>query len=293
MARKLLVVEDSEFQAEVISGDLKTAGFEVHWARDGVECLERVKEIEPDLIVLDIMMPRMDGYETCRRLKADKETAAIPVVFLTQEDRVGDIVHGLEVGGDNFITKPYEADYLIERVKAIFENRKLRARGELPQDIAIERFSGEIVLTRDREQIFELLLNSLNTTLAVELLGLIILKGEPQGFLVTSIANLPGKVQNYFIESMLTALNEFLDEPISADALKPRLIESRIASREFEGEFKSYIHVPLLAGGKVTGIFSATNSRENAFAPDDVRYLFSVGAQCVTALSKVTKAIED
>jgi|GEM_PF-2069514 len=289
MPRKLLVVEDSEFQAEMISGDLKAAGFEVNVACDGVECLGKVKEIKPDLIVLDILMPRMDGYETCRHLKADRETAAIPVVFLTQENRVGDIVHGLEVGGDNFITKPYEAHYLIERVNAIFENQQLRAKGELPQDIAIERFSDEIVLTRDREQIFELLLKSLNTTLAVELVGLIILKGEPQAFLVTSIANLSDKVQNHFIEGMLTALNEFLDEPISADALKPRLIESRMAASELEGEFKSYIHVPLLAGGKITGIFSATNSGENAFAPDDVRYLFSVGAQCVTALSKVTK----
>lgn len=286
---RILVVEDSKFQAAKTVAGLRGAGFEVEVVYDGVECLEKVKRITPDLIVLDIVMPRLDGYETCRRLKAGIETAAIPVVFLTKKDRVMDIIHGLGAGGDNFVTKPYEIDYLVERINAVLENQKLRAAEGVPQEKTLEKFSEEIVLTRDREQILELLLRTLNKNLVVEILGLIVLKEAPQAFLVTAFSDLSQDAQDDFIQKMLAALNAFIPQPILAEEIEPRLIASKADEGESKGGFSSYINVPLLSEGKVVGIFSAASSKEKGFIEDDVKHLYCVGMKAVDALAKITK----
>jgi two-component system, OmpR family, alkaline phosphatase synthesis response regulator PhoP len=122
-ARKsILVVDDEPDIIDLIRYNLSKEGFTVHAARNGKEALELTSPA-PDLVVLDIMMPVMDGFETCRRLKADPATASIPVLFLTAKTSEVDEVVGLELGADDYIQKPISPRTLVARVKAVLRRR--------------------------------------------------------------------------------------------------------------------------------------------------------------------------
>jgi len=117
---KILVAEDEQDIQKVIKITLKfKGGFNVSFANNGLEVLEHVKQDKPQLIILDVMMPRMDGYETCRRLKAEPETASIPVVFLTAKAQEKEIEEGLKLGAIDYIKKPFEPDEFVAKVKSI------------------------------------------------------------------------------------------------------------------------------------------------------------------------------
>ncbi|MHC9540841.1 MAG: response regulator transcription factor [Vulcanimicrobiota bacterium] len=117
---KILVAEDEQDIQKVIKITLKfKGGFNVSFANNGLEVLEHVKQDKPSLIILDVMMPRMDGYETCRRLKADPDTSSIPVVFLTAKAQEKEIEEGLKLGAIDYIKKPFEPDEFVAKVKSI------------------------------------------------------------------------------------------------------------------------------------------------------------------------------
>ena len=116
MPKKILVVDDTRLILNLTTMSLVKAGFEVVTAANGQEALERVRTEHPDLIILDIMMPIMDGFEACRRLKEDKDTCAIPVIFLTAKGQEADRSKGLDVGAVDFITKPFSPRRLVEKV---------------------------------------------------------------------------------------------------------------------------------------------------------------------------------
>lgn len=119
MAKRVMVVDDEPDIVELIRYNLNTEGYEVMTARNGKEALEKAVSL-PDLIILDLMMPVMDGLETCKRLKADPRTARIPVLFLTARAGETDEVIGLELGADDYIKKPITPRKLAARVKALF-----------------------------------------------------------------------------------------------------------------------------------------------------------------------------
>ncbi len=112
----ILVVEDEAGIARMIQVLLEARGFGAVVSHSGDEALQRVGERSIDLVLLDVMMPGLDGYEVCRRLKADPATRHIPVVMLTAKDAVRDMVLGLEIGADEYITKPFNTDELIARI---------------------------------------------------------------------------------------------------------------------------------------------------------------------------------
>lgn len=114
---KLLVVDDEPNIRELLSASLKFAGFDVHTASNGIEALAATKKHRPDLIVLDVMMPDMDGFEVTRKLRSRGEN--YPVVFLTAKDDVQDRVAGLTVGGDDYITKPFSLEEVVARIRAV------------------------------------------------------------------------------------------------------------------------------------------------------------------------------
>jgi twitching motility two-component system response regulator PilH len=115
----VLVVEDSLAQRQMISDLLKGSGLKVAVACDGVEALERMKALHPDLVVLDIVMPRMNGYEVCRRLKADPKTQHVPVVMCSSKGEEFDRYWGMKQGADAYIAKPFEPIELIGTVKQL------------------------------------------------------------------------------------------------------------------------------------------------------------------------------
>jgi two-component system alkaline phosphatase synthesis response regulator PhoP len=117
MKKKVLVVDDERDIVDLLTYNLKKEGYDVISANNGQEALKKAAS-KPDLIVLDVMMPVLDGYETCRRLKGDPATASIPVVFLTARSGEADEVIGLEIGADDYIQKPISPRKLVARVKA-------------------------------------------------------------------------------------------------------------------------------------------------------------------------------
>lgn len=115
----VLVVDDNKITTKLLNRYLTAAGFVVKEAYDGIECLEKVEEQIPDAIVLDVMMPRLDGYETVKRLKSDARFAAIPVVIVTALNDVANQVKAIEAGADDFLSKPIEDKLLIAKVRLL------------------------------------------------------------------------------------------------------------------------------------------------------------------------------
>ena len=118
---KILVVDDEELNRSLMEAMLLPLGYEVIFAKDGVEALEVVKESSPDVILLDIMMPKMDGYEVARRLKEDEATKIIPIVMVTALKEVGDRVKALEAGATDFLTKPVDRTEVRARVSSLVQ----------------------------------------------------------------------------------------------------------------------------------------------------------------------------
>ena len=126
MNGKILIVDDDDHIREVVRFALEKAGFDVHEARDGAEGLAMAKTHSPDLLILDVMMPEMDGTDVCRELR---KTSNVPILFLSSRDEEIDRVLGLELGADDYVTKPFSPRELVARVKAI-----LRRRGPESED---------------------------------------------------------------------------------------------------------------------------------------------------------------
>ena len=116
---KVVLAEDDPDIQLVARLSLKRAGFDVTTANNGLEALTRVAEVTPDVVLLDWMMPEMDGLETCARLKADPATRAIPVIFLTAKSQEPEIKHGVALGAIGYITKPFDALSLGIRVREL------------------------------------------------------------------------------------------------------------------------------------------------------------------------------
>jgi signal transduction histidine kinase/CheY-like chemotaxis protein len=155
---KILIVEDSRTQAEALRFALESHAFEVAHAPDGLAALDLLRDVAVDLVLSDVHMPRMTGFELCARLKASAETRRIPVILLTSRADPLAIVQGLEAGADNFITKPYEPDYLIDRVRTILANRSRKRHVDMGVDVT---FLGKhFVINSEKEQILDLLIST-------------------------------------------------------------------------------------------------------------------------------------
>lgn len=124
MSKKILVVDDEKDIVEILQEILRHEGYDVITASDGNEGLKKASENKPDLIVADVMMPHMDGYELVKRLKEDPGTTNIPVVFLTAKDQATDRYKGLSLGVAAYIVKLFDLDELREVVREVLENKK-------------------------------------------------------------------------------------------------------------------------------------------------------------------------
>ena len=116
---KILVVDDEIYIVHILDFSLGMEGYEVITALDGEQALEKVKSEKPDLIVLDIMMPKLDGYEVCKNIKSSAETQHIPVILLSAKGRNVDQKLGFDVGADDYITKPFSPRKLVERINQL------------------------------------------------------------------------------------------------------------------------------------------------------------------------------
>lgn len=127
---RILVVDDTVANLQLLADILTAEGYAVHPATDGETALRFVETVVPDLILLDIRMPGMAGFEVCRRLKADERTSAVPIIFISMLDDVQDKVKAFQAGGVDYVTKPFQAEEVLARVKTHLKLRKLTERLE-------------------------------------------------------------------------------------------------------------------------------------------------------------------
>lgn len=125
--KKILIVDDEKPISDIIAFNMKNEGYEIETAYDGEEALEQFEKVQPDLVILDLMLPKKDGLEVCREIR---KTSSVPVIMLTAKDSEIDKVLGLELGADDYVTKPFSNRELIARVKANLRRNVLRDSGQ-------------------------------------------------------------------------------------------------------------------------------------------------------------------
>jgi two-component system, OmpR family, alkaline phosphatase synthesis response regulator PhoP len=129
MAR-ILVAEDDPDIASLLAHYLQRAGFEADMVASGRDVLPRIKKAPPDVLLLDIMLPGLDGLEVCRSVRSDPHTAAIPIIMVTAKDEESDRIVGLELGADDYITKPFSPNEVIARIRALLRRARRSAPGD-------------------------------------------------------------------------------------------------------------------------------------------------------------------
>ncbi|MFW6254066.1 MAG: response regulator, partial [Chitinivibrionales bacterium] len=158
--RSILIVEDSPTQRERLRILLQDKNFDVHTAKNGEEALAKARELRPEVVVSDVMMPVMSGYDLCRAIKDDPQLKDVTVVLLTALSDPQDVINGLTSGADNFITKPYSDSFLLSRIEYIFVNKSIQhAR---MSDLGVEIVFGgkRHLINSNRLQIIDLLLST-------------------------------------------------------------------------------------------------------------------------------------
>jgi len=147
MAQTVLIIDDEPELVKLLDYNLTKAGYLALGARDGASGLEMARKHAPDLVILDVMMPEMDGWEVCKRLRAEPSTASVPLLMLTAKAEEGDRVLGLELGADDYVMKPFAVRELVARVKAL-----LRRAAATPDAAEVIR-AGAIIVDSGRRQV--------------------------------------------------------------------------------------------------------------------------------------------
>ncbi len=159
----ILIVDDNPTNISVIAEHLRKMGFRLRVAQSGERALKVMEDPEnlPDLILLDVMMPEIDGFEVCRRLKANKVTENVPIIFMTALTETADKVRGFDVGGEDYITKPFQAEEVLARVKAHLRIHKFRQMQERLLLLEKERSAALSELNNHKDKLFSILSHDL------------------------------------------------------------------------------------------------------------------------------------
>jgi len=162
---EILIVEDSPTQALRLKRILKEHGYEVQMTPNGKEALDVISHHKPDLIISDIVMPELDGFELCQGIKKNEKWKQIPVILLTSLTDSKNVIKGLACGADNFITKPYEPKYLLSRIENILNNLKLRQTTKSSEGVEIIFEGQHYRMAAEPQQILDFLLSTYETAL--------------------------------------------------------------------------------------------------------------------------------
>ncbi|XOW49156.1 response regulator transcription factor [Staphylococcus haemolyticus] len=223
MSQKVLVVDDEQSIVTLLKYNLETAGYIVKVAYDGEEALEKVNEIQPELVVLDVMLPKKDGIEVCKTIRSDKNL--VPILMLTAKDDEFDRVLGLELGADDYMTKPFSPREVVARVKAILRRSKFASEIEKAdvddEDILIENI-------RIRPEFFEVYKDDELLELTPKEFELLLYLIERQGRVITR-EHMLNSVWNYefagdsrIVDVHISHLRDKLEE----NPKQPKLIKT-------------------------------------------------------------------
>lgn len=164
---KILIVDDNKENIDLIAYFLKPQNYEIYTAADGVEALTQVEEIKPDIILLDIMLPKMDGFQVCERIKKNVETRFIPIIMITALKELKDKIRSLEVGADDFISKPFENVELLTRVKSLLRIKKYHDQLEIKNLELEEKNKALTKMDRFKEELNHLIVHDMKNPLFV------------------------------------------------------------------------------------------------------------------------------
>lgn len=158
---RIFVVEDSPNQARKLRFTLMGNGFEVQAVHSGEAALEELITFQPDIIISDIVMPGIDGYELCRQVKQTESLKDVPFILLTSLEHADDVLMGLQCGADQFLTKPWNEVFLISRIQYVLKTREVRRAHQTAEENAYITFGGkEFSIGADREQVLDLLIST-------------------------------------------------------------------------------------------------------------------------------------
>ena len=218
---EILIVEDSSTQAEKLKYILEENGFHVFVAYNGKEAFGLLGKHKPAVVISDVLMPEMDGYQLCKKIKNDESLKDTPVILLTALSDTKDVLKGLECNADNFVTKPYEEKYLISKIRQTLKTSKLRKSEKIQSGVEIV-FSGQkFLITSERRQILDLLLSTYETAVRQ---NLELMKTRDE----------------------LNALNEQLEQKVErrTAALNKEIIEHKLAEdelRKYRGHLEEMV----------------------------------------------------
>lgn len=150
---EVLIVEDEPEIAELIEFHLRREGIRTRIVPSGRKALEMIDRKRPDLVILDLMLPDLDGFQICRRLKSSPETGRIPVVMVTAKSEDADVVTGIELGADDYVMKPFSPKVLVARVKNVIRRHADDASGPRPDPTCLRLAGDRLVIDRDRHEV--------------------------------------------------------------------------------------------------------------------------------------------
>jgi len=164
---KILIVDDNKENIDLIAYFLKPQNYQIFTAVDGVEALSQVEQVQPDIILLDIMLPKMDGFQVCERIKKNLETRFIPVIMITALKELKDKIRSLEVGADDFISKPFENVELLTRVKSLLRIKAYHDELELKNIELEEKNKALTQMDQFKEELNHLIVHDMKNPLFV------------------------------------------------------------------------------------------------------------------------------
>lgn len=164
---KILIVDDNKENIDLIAYFLKPQNYQIFTAVDGVDALSQVEKVQPDIILLDIMLPKMDGFQVCERIKKNMETRFIPVIMITALKELKDKIRSLEVGADDFISKPFENVELLTRVKSLLRIKEYHDKLELKNIELEEKNKALTQMDQFKEELNHLIVHDMKNPLFV------------------------------------------------------------------------------------------------------------------------------
>ena len=281
---KILVVDDEEKNVKLLEARLIPHGYTVCTASNGEHALEQVRREQPDLIILDILMPGMDGFTVCKTLKDDPETRLIPVIIMTALGQKEDRIRGIEAGADDFLTKPADRDELMARIRT-----SLRMKQTVERKIAgLVEVNHMLARTVDTEDMLNVLLASANRLFATEGASVAFVDDERQHLTFTSVVGGSPIVQSQIRmgQGILgwsvqhnrgVVCNDVSQDPRFFDGL----------DRQTSFRTTSILCAPISQDGHVIGAIEAVNTAHpDGFSQEDLQLLTALGGLAAAAIDR-------
>ena len=287
----VLIADDQEHSVILLRRIFQRDGFDVESAKDGEIALEKARKLRPDLILMDVQMPRMDGFEVTRQLREDPATARIPVIFVTAAAREPtDVAHGLNLGADDYIRKPYDYHELLARARSKMRARQLEDRLQQRSEEleALVRIGGELNQRLGLEELAERLLEIARQEFNAAFAELVLFDpaGEPIMLMDTQqgMADPANVLARLADPHSAIALVYRSGEPILLPGLPGNDDGSEIVARLERAGLSSAMVAPLRHHGRLLGMLGVAVGDQRRLSDSDLRMLRSIGEQAALAV---------